>query len=271
VEGDVPPPTFVDPTFPPRLEAILMKALEVDPVQRYQNCDHLFRDLEAFLQEAELSWTTRKISGFMDELFGRGVPAEVHYQDHYDDLKDDALDFDSYDTFAPEAADEAPPDWARQLEAGREHEERTRKPVMTIGNLEALVAEEPRPSLEPDRSQDLVRSPQREGRGGRRRRAVRGTGPGSAAGARGSLGAGTAPGDVRQHSPSGAAGLRGSVGGSRAGPLAPGTGDSQPEGFGARVVSAQTRTSGARLAWLLAVLFGGTAVLYAAYSLFTVR
>jgi serine/threonine-protein kinase len=144
LEGDVPPPTFVDPNFPPALEAVIMKALEVDPAERYQNCDHMFRDLEAYLQEEGLSWTPRKLSAVMVELFGEGAPATVDYEDQYDDLEDDALDFDAFESMAGEAVleDEAP-DWVRGLESGGQAAAgRSGKgKAIAIGNLEALVNE----------------------------------------------------------------------------------------------------------------------------------
>lgn len=138
LEGDVPAPTMIDPKFPPALEAIIMRTLEVDPADRYQNCDHLFRDLEAFCTEAGLSWTPRKVSALMSTLFGAGAPAQVDYNDEYDDL-DNALDFAAFENVPETPADEVP-DWARNLEAGSGTPE-PRKKAMTIGNLEALVSQ----------------------------------------------------------------------------------------------------------------------------------
>ena len=137
LSGDVPPPTFVDPDFPPALEAIIMRALEADASERYQNCDHMFRDLEAFMGEAGLICTPRKISAFMAEMFGEGAPAEVDYDGEYDDLIDDALDFDALDGFGDEDEDDEP-DWARDLQEGDGGSPRR---SMTIGNLDALVAD----------------------------------------------------------------------------------------------------------------------------------
>lgn len=140
LEGDIPPPTFVDPQFPPALEAIIMKALEVDASERYQNCDHLFRDLEGFLQEEGLSCTPRKISATMVELFGEGAPAKVNYDDQYDDLEDEALDFDAFERIDDSTDDDEPPDWARGL-GGETDAPAAKRRAMTIGNIEALVAQ----------------------------------------------------------------------------------------------------------------------------------
>src|SRR5690606_11399458 len=130
--------------------AIIMRALEVDRSERYQNADHMFRDIEAFLEEHGLSTSPRRISAFMAEMFGEGAPAEVDYDGEYDDLVDDALDFDAFDTFlgsgsgsgsgsdsAPETEDDAP-DWARDLSGSSQVNPRR---SMTIGNLNDLVAD----------------------------------------------------------------------------------------------------------------------------------
>ncbi|MFV8753702.1 serine/threonine protein kinase [Nannocystaceae bacterium ST9] len=143
LSGDIPAPTFVDPEFPPTLEAIIMRALELEAGDRFQNCDHMYRELEAFMQEAGLVVTARKISGFMSEMFGEGAPAELNYDDQYDDLTDAALDFDAFDSLEGGAAaqDHDEPDWARQLaDPGASTGEKRRR-SMTLGNLEELVAD----------------------------------------------------------------------------------------------------------------------------------
>lgn len=137
VEGDIPAPTFVDPEFPPALEAIIMKALEVDPAERYQNCDHMFRDLERFTEEAGIRCTPRMISAYMAEMFGEGAPAEVNYDDLYDDLEDEALDFDQFDRLDAQDQQDDAPEWAKSADTSAPG----KKKSMTIGNLDALVAE----------------------------------------------------------------------------------------------------------------------------------
>jgi serine/threonine protein kinase len=143
LSGDIPAPTFVDPEFPPTLEAIIMRALELDAGDRFQNCDHMYRELEAFMQEAGLVATPRKLSAFMAEMFGEGAPAQVNYDDQYDDLTDAALDFDAFDSLESGSGHEhEEPDWARQLDPGSSAgtgEKRRRS--MTLGNLEDLVAD----------------------------------------------------------------------------------------------------------------------------------
>ena len=116
-----------------------MRTLEVDPADRYQNCDHLFRDLEAFCAEAGLSSTPRKLSALMSTLFGAGAPEHVDYNDEYSDL-DEALDFAAFEN-VPEAPADEVPDWARNLEPVSGDAPEARRRPMTIGNLEALVSQ----------------------------------------------------------------------------------------------------------------------------------
>ncbi|TPV93088.1 MAG: hypothetical protein B7733_22185 [Myxococcales bacterium FL481] len=136
LDGDFALPTFVDPAFPPSLEAVIVKALEADPGERYQNCDHMFRDLEAFMREEKLSCTPRNLSAFMAEMFGEGAPAEVNYDDQYDDLVDEALDFDNLETLTPRASEPAAPEWVTKVERKKP---RRRSHTMMIGSLRSLV------------------------------------------------------------------------------------------------------------------------------------
>jgi len=142
LSGDVPAPTFVDSEFPPALEAVIMRALEIDAGDRYQNCDHMYRELDTFMQESGWSVSPRRISAFMNEMFGEGSPAELDYDDLYDDLEDEALDFDAFDSLGNDPEDDAP-EWARKLDpaASGIGAAPKRRRSMTIGNLEDLVAD----------------------------------------------------------------------------------------------------------------------------------
>jgi serine/threonine protein kinase len=134
-EGDVPAPTFVDPSFPPALERIIMRALEPDRAARYQNCDHMFRDLERFMADEGLRSTQRQISAFMSELFGEGAPADVDYDGLYDDLiADQGLDFERFDSMI--GADDEAPDWAQVEQQSTGPRRR-----MTLASLEGFVAD----------------------------------------------------------------------------------------------------------------------------------
>jgi serine/threonine protein kinase len=258
LEGDIPPPTYVDPNFPPELEAVIMKALEVDPADRYQNCDHMFRDLEAFMAEANISSTPRKVSALMVELFGEGAPAVVNYDDAYDDLDDEALDFEAFERLDGPTDDDAAPDWARGLEARADSTPKKRKQALTIGNLEALVgakldsgAQEAVSAADPPSSAKRSakresRPPQENDQGGeasteetgrRRRRDLEST-------------------SGRQRLMT-------------TGPLAVVSDGASPGAFGHSVVSEQKK-GGATWGWLVA-LFAILGLGYFAYSIFTAK
>ena len=262
IEGDIPPPTFVDPDFPPVLEGIIMKALEVVAAERYQNCDHMFRDLDKFTEEAGLRCTQRMVSAYMSEMFGEGAPAEVNYDDQYDDLVDEALDFDQYDSLSSE--DEAP-DWVSSLtESSVRDAERSTSAArrsMTIGNLESIVAKlrepptpvaEPEPGPEPEPEEYEQEQPRRRrGRTSGRHRALSGSG--------------------RRRTVSGSqsrlSGSRPVVGTSSFSAVDPSLAST---GFGHGVMSEQRKKSGAVITWIL-VIVGLGGIGWIAYTMFTMK
>lgn len=65
---DIAPPTFIRRDFPPALEAIIMRALERHPSDRYQSAYDLADHLEDFLREAELHTGPVRIARYLDEL-----------------------------------------------------------------------------------------------------------------------------------------------------------------------------------------------------------
>lgn len=275
VEGDIPAPTFVNPEFPPALEAIIMKALEVDPAERYQNCDHMFRDLEKFSEEAGIRCTPRMISAYMSEMFGEGAPAEVNYDDQYDDLVDEALDFDKFDTLAPKSDDA--PDWAKSLDAPDTSGARNKKKLtMTIG--EALIAEVQKKQAQPPADRPAAEEqPTTASQTGPARRAQKKSSTGRHPAIAPKPEAGTQrrplqpatvpPGRVPTASRSAVRpGQTLTTGVSSViDPVATGGGS-----FGHGVMAETNKKGGAALIWLL-VIFGLGGVGYIAYSVFTMK
>jgi serine/threonine protein kinase len=51
VEGNPVPPRQTNPDLPPALEEMILKAMAVDPGQRFQNVDELRRNLMGFLRQ----------------------------------------------------------------------------------------------------------------------------------------------------------------------------------------------------------------------------
>lgn len=278
VEGDIPAPTFVNPEFPPALEAVLMKSLEVDPAERYQNCDHFFRDLEKFSEEAGIRCTPRMISAYMAEMFGEGAPAEVNYDDQYDDLVDEALDFDKFDVLDPKSNDA--PDWARSLGGTAEPmASRTKKP-MTIGNLEALVAEvkEVAKAQAQEKQQAAAKRPETAGRRAPAKKAASGRHP--------ALVAADLPEQPGRRRPPLATPVKNPTPNTReptAGRPAARSGLSMTTGtvaaidpgvtstsFGHGVMAEQNKKGGAAMTWLIVIfLLGGLG--YLAYTVFTMK
>jgi hypothetical protein len=68
-KGDVPLPSSIRPDYPPELEAIVMRALQPEPDQRYTTAQDLQIDLEDFAREARLPVSSARMSRFMAELF----------------------------------------------------------------------------------------------------------------------------------------------------------------------------------------------------------
>ena len=70
VTGDVVRPTRLVPNYPPALEAIVMKALAVDPNQRYQSAGQLLEAIESFAVASRMSLSTMGLGRFMRDMFG---------------------------------------------------------------------------------------------------------------------------------------------------------------------------------------------------------
>src|SRR5690348_14334972 len=70
VTGDVVRPTRLVQNYPQALEAVVMKALAVDPNQRYQTAGALLEAIESFAVSARMSLSTMSLGRFMREMFG---------------------------------------------------------------------------------------------------------------------------------------------------------------------------------------------------------
>lgn len=74
VTGDFIRPSRVVKNYPAELEAIVMKALAIDPNRRFQSAAALLEALEAFMMASHMSVSAMTIRRFMRDLFGE--PAE---------------------------------------------------------------------------------------------------------------------------------------------------------------------------------------------------
>jgi eukaryotic-like serine/threonine-protein kinase len=75
LEKAIPPPSSIRPEVPPILDAIVAKALERDPEQRYASGQIMADDLEAVL--ADVKYHSRMLPALLTELFGSS-PSAAH-------------------------------------------------------------------------------------------------------------------------------------------------------------------------------------------------
>jgi uncharacterized protein YfiM (DUF2279 family) len=73
-DAQIPPPTYVRRQYPPALELVVMKALEKRPAHRHQSAAELQHELQEFLEEAGLKSGSRRLAGYMKELFAPEAP-----------------------------------------------------------------------------------------------------------------------------------------------------------------------------------------------------
>ena len=74
-EGPIPRPRAIDPAYDPRLDAIVMKALERDPARRFQTARELQRALEELAHDLRLRLSQLALADYMQALFGDKIGA----------------------------------------------------------------------------------------------------------------------------------------------------------------------------------------------------
>lgn len=109
-EGAIQPPTFAQHDFPPQLEAIIMRALERHPDNRYQSAYDLADDLEAFLRDTRRHSGPVRIARYLDELTlaagGQRRPELISEQEQRKAAEDLELDRGMFDGYHPAGASE---------------------------------------------------------------------------------------------------------------------------------------------------------------------
>ena len=120
-----------------------MRALEVDPEDRYRSADQFFMALESFVEDTGLVASARRISAFMADLDIEGAVALTSdEEDEFDDLgEDETLDFGEFEAGAEGGA---PPSWVTEASGlpetdGRDGRGRGR--TMTLASLTTMVEE----------------------------------------------------------------------------------------------------------------------------------
>ncbi len=116
VDAQVEPPTFARRNFPSALEAIVMRALEKHPEDRYQSAYDLADDLESFLRDERLHSGPVRIARYLDMLTqAAGGPRRPELAPEQAPNADE-LDFDSqmFEAFKPAPGAPGPdqaPEW----------------------------------------------------------------------------------------------------------------------------------------------------------------
>ena len=169
VDAQVEPPTFARRNFPSALEAIVMRALEKHPEDRYQTAYDLADDLESFLRDARMHSGPVRIARYLDVLTAAaGGPRrpELVSESEIRGESNDELDFDSqvFDGFAPSEGAPGPeqaPEWEDQdqpegevaaalgMELAELRALRTPVPVIPAGMAPAPEIEAPGPAPAP--------------------------------------------------------------------------------------------------------------------------
>ncbi len=70
IRGDVPAPTSIDPTIPPALERVILKALAGDPRHRYETGEQMRQALASACQKSDLVIGDDQVAGFVDQVAG---------------------------------------------------------------------------------------------------------------------------------------------------------------------------------------------------------
>lgn len=102
---DIQAPTFVRNDYPGQLEAVVMRALEANPEDRYQSAFDMADELEEFLRDSGLRSGPMRIARYLDGLDraagGDGRPELVSEAERRAEEEGDALDFDRgvFDSF----------------------------------------------------------------------------------------------------------------------------------------------------------------------------
>jgi len=139
VEATIPPPTYVRRKFPAPLEAIVMRALEKNPEDRYQTAYDLADDLESFLRDQRMHSGPVRIARYLDMLTtASGGQRRPELVSEAEQRREEELDFDSqvFDGFAPV---EVSPEQAAQWEDPDEPEAEVAAALgMELNELRAL-------------------------------------------------------------------------------------------------------------------------------------
>jgi serine/threonine-protein kinase len=73
ISGQIPTPSTIDSKYPPELERIVMKALQRDPVNRYQTATELELELRKYLKVKQIVVPESGIAGLIKRVIGERI------------------------------------------------------------------------------------------------------------------------------------------------------------------------------------------------------
>jgi eukaryotic-like serine/threonine-protein kinase len=73
IGGPIPKPSTIDPTYPPGLERIVLKALDRNPDGRYRTAQELAEDLRGYLKSERVVVAQSALSGLMKRVLGERI------------------------------------------------------------------------------------------------------------------------------------------------------------------------------------------------------
>jgi serine/threonine-protein kinase len=73
ISSRIPPPTTLDPKYPPELERIVLRALQRDPQGRYQTAAELEADLRGYLKAKRIVVPQSGIAGLLKRVVGSRI------------------------------------------------------------------------------------------------------------------------------------------------------------------------------------------------------
>jgi serine/threonine protein kinase len=111
LEGRIPRPREIDPTYPEALERILAKLLARDPEARFPSAAAVRTELRAYLATQSAGWTKRDLARYMRDLFHAPVGAGAAFGEFSSDDDDELRLEHAMPALADDDADvEADPD-----------------------------------------------------------------------------------------------------------------------------------------------------------------
>jgi serine/threonine protein kinase len=118
-EPDVAPPSAFNSHVPSDVDEIVMKALSVDPRERYQHAGGLAADLDAFLEQEAVTYGAEQLSSWMAQTFPEDLEEEKEKRQFFREINtpDDVRALADTEGSEPEDAEDATRLWDADVSA----------------------------------------------------------------------------------------------------------------------------------------------------------